>query len=80
MEKQPKEFSVPLPVIVGDEDDPCLDGSLFIKRTAPTAALLSVAARRPRGSTAKNLPPSTGGARRVLAAAEADRWLAHKAA
>src|SRR6476660_4887612 len=40
METQLRQFSVPLLVIVGDEDDLCLDGSLFIKRTAPTAALL----------------------------------------
>src|SRR5215475_6798643 len=42
METELKRFSVPLLVIVGDEDDFCLDGSLFIKRTAPTAALLVI--------------------------------------
>src|ERR1700704_444708 len=40
METQLKKFSVPLLVIVGDEDDLCLDGSVFLKRTVPTAALL----------------------------------------
>jgi len=29
-------------VIVGDEDETCLDGSMFLKRTAPTAALLVI--------------------------------------
>ena len=39
MEQQLSELDVPLLVIVGDEDQPCLDGSLFLKRTVPTAAL-----------------------------------------
>jgi len=34
-----KELRLPLLVIVGDEDEPCLDGSLFLKRTVPAAAL-----------------------------------------
>ena len=42
MEAQLKKFSLPLLVIVGDEDDLCLDGSVFLKRTVPTAALLVV--------------------------------------
>lgn len=39
MEADLKSFTPPLLVLVGDEDHPCLDGSLFLKRTAPTAAL-----------------------------------------
>lgn len=39
MEENLKNFTPPLLVLVGDEDHPCLDGSLFLKRTAPTAAL-----------------------------------------
>lgn len=39
MEAALKAFSLPLLVLVGDEDHPCLDGSLFLKRTVPTAAL-----------------------------------------
>ena len=42
MEADLKKFSVPLLVIVGDEDESCLDGSVFLKRTAPTAALFVV--------------------------------------
>jgi len=34
-----KQFSPPLLVIVGDEDDSCLEGSVFLKRTVPTAGL-----------------------------------------
>ncbi len=39
MEEDLKAFRPPLLVLVGDEDHPCLDGSLFLKRTVPTAAL-----------------------------------------
>ena len=42
MEDKLKRFSVPLLVIVGDEDEPCIDGSVFLKRTAPTAGLLVI--------------------------------------
>jgi len=45
MEADLRKFSVPLLVICGDEDETCLDGSVFLKRTAPTAALFVVLAR-----------------------------------
>jgi len=35
-----RQMTVPLLVISGDEDDWCLDASVYLKRTAPTAALL----------------------------------------
>ena len=79
MEGELKQFSVPLLVIVGDEDDLCLDGSLFIKRTAPTAALLVV----PRaGHTINSEEPAAVNAAlaEFFSAAEAGRWLAHKSA
>jgi pimeloyl-ACP methyl ester carboxylesterase len=79
MEAQLRAFSVPLLVIVGDEDDLCLDGSLFIKRTAPTAALIVL----PRaGHTINSEEPAAVNAAlaELFAAAEAGRWLAHKAA
>jgi pimeloyl-ACP methyl ester carboxylesterase len=79
MEAQLKRFSVPLLVIVGDEDEPCLDGSVFIKRTAPTAALLVV----PRaGHTINSEEPAVVNAAlaELFSAAEAGRWLAHKPA
>jgi pimeloyl-ACP methyl ester carboxylesterase len=79
MEAGLKKFSVPLLVIVGDEDDLCLDGSLFLKRTAPTAALLVV----PRaGHTINSEEPAAVNAAlaELFAAADADRWLAHKPA
>ena len=79
MEMQLKKFSVPLLVIVGDEDDLCLDGSVFLKRTVPTAALLVL----PRaGHTINSEEPAAVNAAlaELFAAAEAGRWLAHKPA
>jgi pimeloyl-ACP methyl ester carboxylesterase len=79
MEAELKKFSVPLLVIVGDEDDLCLDGSLFLKRTVPTAALLVV----PRaGHTINSEEPAAVNAAlaELFAAVDAGRWLAHKPA
>ena len=78
LEADLKNFSVPLLVIVGDEDDGCLDGSVFLKRTAPTAALAVI----PRsGHTITSEEPAAFNAALadLFAAAEAGRWLAHKA-
>jgi pimeloyl-ACP methyl ester carboxylesterase len=77
MEMDLKNFSVPLLVIVGDEDEPCIDGSVYLKRTAPTAGLLVI----PR--TGHNVPTEEPAAFNaaladLFAAAEAGRWLAHK--
>ena len=77
MEADLKKFSVPLLVIVGDEDDWCLDGSIFLKRTVPTAGLLVI----PRsGHTITSEEPAAFNAAlaELFAAAEAGRWLAHK--
>jgi pimeloyl-ACP methyl ester carboxylesterase len=79
METQLKKFSVPLLVIVGDEDDLCLDGSVFLKRTVPTAALLVL----PRaGHTINSEEPAAVNTAlaELFAAAEAGGWLAHKPA
>jgi len=77
LEAELKRFSVPLLVIVGDEDESCLDGSVFLKRTAPTAALLVI----PRsGHTITSEEPAAVNAAlaELFAAAESGRWLAHK--
>ena len=79
MEADLKRFSVPLLVMVGDEDDSCLEGSLFLKRTVPTAGLLVM----PRsGHTITSEEPAAVNAAlaEFFAAAEADRWLAHRRA
>ena len=78
LEADLKKFSVPLLVIVGDEDETCLDGSVFLKRTAPTAGLLVI----PRsGHTITSEEPAAVNAAlaELFAAAEAGRWLAHRA-
>jgi pimeloyl-ACP methyl ester carboxylesterase len=70
-------FAAPLLVIVGDEDDTCLEGSLFLKRTVPTAGLLVI----PRaGHTITSEEPAAVNAAlaELFAAAEAGRWLAHR--
>jgi pimeloyl-ACP methyl ester carboxylesterase len=77
MEEQLRRFSVPLLVVVGDEDEPCLDGSVFLKRTVPTAGLLVI----PRSG--HNIPSEEPAAFNsaladLFASAEAGRWLAHK--
>jgi pimeloyl-ACP methyl ester carboxylesterase len=79
MEANLKKFSVPLLIIVGDEDDWALDGSIFLKRTAPTAGLMVI----PRsGHTLIPEEPMAINAALsdLFAAAEAGRWLAHKPA
>ncbi|HML07974.1 MAG TPA: alpha/beta hydrolase [Xanthobacteraceae bacterium] len=77
MEADLKQFAVPLLVIVGDEDETCLEGSLFLKRTVPTAALAVI----PRsGHTITSEEPAAVNAALadLFAAAEAGRWLAHR--
>jgi pimeloyl-ACP methyl ester carboxylesterase len=77
MEADLKKFSVPLLVLVGDEDDWCLDGSVFLKRTVPTAGLVVI----PRsGHTITSEEPAAFNAAcaELFASAEAGRWLAHK--
>ena len=78
MEDRLKRFAVPLLVIVGDEDESCIDGSVFLKRTAPTAGLLVI----PRSG--HNIPSEEPAAFNaaladLFASAEAGRWLAHRA-
>jgi pimeloyl-ACP methyl ester carboxylesterase len=77
MEADLKKFSLPLLVIVGDEDGWCLDGSVFLKRTVPTAGLLVI----PRsGHTITSEEPAAFNAAvaDLIASAEAGRWLAHR--
>jgi pimeloyl-ACP methyl ester carboxylesterase len=77
LQQELQRFSVPLLIIVGDEDDTCLDGSIFLKRTVPTAGLLVI----PRaGHTITSEEPEAVNAALAdfFPAAEAGRWLAHK--
>jgi pimeloyl-ACP methyl ester carboxylesterase len=62
---------------VGDEDDWCLDGSVFLKCMVPTAGLMVI----PRsGHTITSEEPAAFNAAlaELFAAAEAGRWLVHK--
>jgi pimeloyl-ACP methyl ester carboxylesterase len=77
MQADLKTFSVPLLVLVGDEDDWCLEASVFLKRTAPTAGLCVI----PRsGHTITSEEPAAFNAAvaDLIANAEAGRWMAHK--
>jgi len=77
MERELKSFNVPLLVVVGDEDHPCLEGSLFLKRTVPTAGLMVI----PRcGHTVTSEEPAAFNAAlaELFAAAEAGRWMSHR--
>ncbi|WP_407178789.1 alpha/beta fold hydrolase [Bradyrhizobium sp. STM 3562] len=77
MEAELKRFVPPLLVVVGDEDEPCLEGSFFLKRTAPTAALL-VVPRAGHNITSEEPAAFNAALSELFFAAEAGRWLAHK--
>ena len=77
MEADLKKFSVPLLIIVGDEDESCLDGSIFLKRTVPTAALL-VMPRSGHNNPTEEPAAFNAALADLFAAAEAGRWLAHR--
>ena len=77
MEADLKKFSVPLLVLVGDEDDWCVDGSIYLKRTVPTAGL-AVIPRSSHTITSEEPAAFNGALADLFAAAEAGRWLAHK--
>jgi pimeloyl-ACP methyl ester carboxylesterase len=77
MEADLKKFSPPLLIIVGDEDDWCLDASVFLKRTAPTAGL-KVIARSGHTITSEEPAKFNAALAEFIASAEAGRWLAHK--
>jgi len=77
MQADLKRFSPPLLIVVGDEDDWCLDASVFLRRTAPTAGLVVV----PRtGHTLTSEEPEKFNAALAEFFVEAERgnWLSHK--
>ncbi len=77
LEADLKRFEPPLLVIVGDEDEPCIEGSFFLKRTAPTAALL-VIPRTGHNVTSEEPAAFNSALSDLFSAAESGRWLAHK--
>ncbi len=77
LEEPLAKMQVPLLVIVGDEDDACLDGSVFLKRKAPQAALCVI----PRAShtiTSEEPAAVNSALADLFAAVEAGRWMVHK--
>ena len=77
LEAELKRFAVPLLVLVGDEDGWCLEASIFLKRTVPSAGLCVI----PRsGHTITSEEPAAFNAALadLIANAEAGRWMAHK--
>jgi pimeloyl-ACP methyl ester carboxylesterase len=79
LEAQLRSFAPPLLVVVGDEDFPCIEGSLFLKRTVPTAGLLML----PRtGHTITSEEPAAVNAAlsELFSCAEAGWWMSHRLA
>ena len=77
MEAALKKFAPPLLALVGDEDEWCVDASIYLKRIVPAAGLCVI----PRsGHTITSEEPAAFNAAvgELIAAAEAGRWLAHK--
>ena len=79
MEADLKRFTPPLLVIVGDDDEPCLEGSVYLKGVAPTAALL-VMPRTGHNVTSEEPAAFNAALAELFFAAESGRWLAHKKA
>lgn len=77
MEDRLKKFSVPLLVVLGDEDGPCIDGSVFLKRTVPTAGLL-ILPRAGHNIPAEEPAAFNAACSELFAASESGRWLSHK--
>jgi pimeloyl-ACP methyl ester carboxylesterase len=77
LELRLRGFTVPLLVIVGDEDFPCLDGSLFLKRVVPTAALL-VIPRAGHTITAEEPAAVNAALAELFCAVEAGCWMSHR--
>lgn len=73
LESELRRLAVPTLLIVGDEDDPCLEPNLFLKRTIPASGLVTF----PRSGHTLNLEESDLFNRTVqdfLTAVETDTW------
>ena len=77
LEEDLKSFVPPLLVLLGDEDHPCIDGSILLKRTVPTAALAMI----PRaGHTITTEEPAAVNAEleALFAAVSQGSWMSHR--
>jgi pimeloyl-ACP methyl ester carboxylesterase len=73
LEAQMRQLQVPTLIVTGDEDEPCLEPGLFMKRTIPTAGLVVM----PKCGHTINLEDPDAFNRIVsdfLAAVEAGKW------
>jgi pimeloyl-ACP methyl ester carboxylesterase len=77
LQEQIRTLDLPLLVIVGDEDDACLDGSILIKRRAPQAALCIVP-RTSHNVTSEEPAAFNAALADLFSAVELGRWMAHK--
>lgn len=73
-----KTLTIPMLVVSGDEDDWCLDGSVYLKRTVPTAALM-VIPRSGHTITSEEPDAFNRALLDLFSAAQANRWMAHRA-
>ena len=79
LEAQMRQMQVPTLIVTGDEDEPCLEPGLFMKRAIPTAGLVVV----PKTGHTINLEEPEAFNRIVsdfLAAVESGRWQARNPA
>lgn len=73
LEGQMRQLRVPTLIMTGDEDEPCLEPALFMKRNIPTAGLLVI----PKSGHTINLEEPEAFNRAVsdfLTAVEAEKW------
>jgi pimeloyl-ACP methyl ester carboxylesterase len=73
LEAQMRQLRVPTLIMTGDEDEPCLEPALFMKRTIPTAGLVVM----PKSGHTINLEEPATFNRQVsdfLVAVEAGKW------
>ena len=73
LEAQMRRLQVPTLIVTGDEDEPCLEPALFMKRTIPTAGLVVI----PKSGHTINLEEPDAFNRAIsdfLTAVEAGKW------
>ena len=74
LEEKLRALQVPTLIMIGDEDEPCVDPAVFMKRTIPRSGLVVF----PQSGHAINLEEPDLFNRSVmdfLTAVEADRWV-----
>ena len=77
MKAQLETFTLPLLVLVGDEDHPCLDGSVFLKRTVPQAAL-AVVPRAGHTITLEEPNAVNSALSELFSAISLNAWMSHR--